>query len=268
MVQELPTAAGTGLANWNWKSVRQFVSRRFGTGLSRSSCLTPYQVRGDVTGCNGWDLHSSGSKRHLFMADAAKREEFVAEYAALRDEAGRTSAKTFFADEAHFRAKAELRGKGVPRGKPALVDSNCPRYGEKASYYSAVCLETGEVEWMDASAGSAGGQQQRRNPGGLPVPVAPEALRAAERDLGQRAGTPWRGNAGVPEDTWPGAGTGAPRFHEGRLCRGTARTSMPTRPPGAGRERRPPATCAWEAARRCRSGSANSWPGCPAGKTR
>ena len=127
MVQELPTAAGTGLANWNWKSVRQFVSRRFGTGVSRSSCLTPYQVRGDVTGCNGWDLHSSGSKRHLSMADAAKREEFVAEYAALRDEAGRTGAKTFFADEAHFRAKAELRGKGVPRGKPALVDSNCPR---------------------------------------------------------------------------------------------------------------------------------------------
>ena len=26
--------------------------------------------------------------------------------------------------------------------------------------------------------------------------------------------------------------------------------------------------CAWAAGRRCRSGSANSWPGCPAGKTR
>ena len=29
------------------------------------------------------------------------------------------------------------------------MDSTSPRYGEKASYYSAVCLETGEVEWME-----------------------------------------------------------------------------------------------------------------------
>ena len=29
------------------------------------------------------------------------------------------------------------------------MNSGSPRYGEKASYYSAVCLETGEVEWMD-----------------------------------------------------------------------------------------------------------------------
>ena len=28
------------------------------------------------------------------------------------------------------------------------MDSTSPRYGEKASYYSAVCLETGEVEAM------------------------------------------------------------------------------------------------------------------------
>ena len=35
---------------------------------------------------------------------------------------------------------------------PALVDSTSPRRGEKASYYSAVCLETGEVEWMESAA--------------------------------------------------------------------------------------------------------------------
>jgi transposase len=29
---------------------------------------------------------------------------------------------------------------------PALVDSTSPRLGEKVTYYSAVCLETGEVE--------------------------------------------------------------------------------------------------------------------------
>ncbi len=34
------------------------------------------------------------------------------------------------------------------KGRPALVDSTCPRWGEKASYSLAVCLETGEVEHM------------------------------------------------------------------------------------------------------------------------
>ena len=58
-------------------------------------------------------------------------------------------AKVFFADEAHFRADADLRGKWVLKGEPALVDSTSPRWGEKASYYSAVCLETGEVELME-----------------------------------------------------------------------------------------------------------------------
>ena len=38
-VQELPTAVGIGLANWNWKVVRQFLSERCGISLCRSSCL-------------------------------------------------------------------------------------------------------------------------------------------------------------------------------------------------------------------------------------
>ena len=93
----------------------------------------------------------------MVKADEAKREAFVAEYAALSEEAERTGAKTFFADEAHFRADAELRGKWVLRGEPALVDSSSPRYGEKGSYYSAVCLETGEVEWMELEGNSNSG---------------------------------------------------------------------------------------------------------------
>ena len=55
------------------------------------------------------------------------------------------------------RADAELRGRWVLRGEPALVNSSSPRYGEKASYYSAVCLETGEVEWMDREGNSNSG---------------------------------------------------------------------------------------------------------------
>ena len=47
-----------------------------------------------------------------------------------------------------------LRGKWVLKGEPALVDSTSPRWGEKANYYSAVCLETGEVEWMELEGNS------------------------------------------------------------------------------------------------------------------
>ena len=54
-VQEFPEHAGIELANWYWRVVRQFVLERFGIELSRSSCLTPYRVRGDVTICTGWD---------------------------------------------------------------------------------------------------------------------------------------------------------------------------------------------------------------------
>ena len=147
-MQQSPVMSGIELANWYWKVVRQFISEQFGLGLSRSSCLN-------------W-LHRLGftfkrPKKRLVKADEAKREAFVAEYAALSEEARRTGAKTFFADEAHFRADAELRGKWVLRGEPALVDSTSPRYGEKASYYSAVCLETGEVEWMELEGNSNSG---------------------------------------------------------------------------------------------------------------
>ena len=98
-------------------------------------------------------------KKRLVKADEQKRESFVAEYAARWDEAHRSGARIFFADEAHFRADAELRGKWVVQGALALVVSSSPRYGEKASYYSAVCLETGEVEWMELE-----GQQQQQGP--------------------------------------------------------------------------------------------------------
>lgn len=66
-------------------------------------------------------------------------------YADLRCEAAREGAKILFVDEAHFRADVDLRYKWVLRGEEALVDSSSPKRGEKASYYSAVCVESGEV---------------------------------------------------------------------------------------------------------------------------
>ena len=85
-------------------------------------------------------------KKRLAKADEAKRDAFAAQFAGIWDEAHRSGTKIVFADEAHFRADAELRRKWVPKGEPALVESATPRYREKSSYYSAVCLETGEVE--------------------------------------------------------------------------------------------------------------------------
>ena len=125
--------------------MRQYIAERCGISLSRSSCLNYLHRLGFVL---------KRPKKRLLKADATKREAFVAEYAALWDEADGCGAKIFFADEAHFRADAELLGKWVMRGEPALVDSSSPRYGEKASYYSAVCLETGEVEWMELEGNS------------------------------------------------------------------------------------------------------------------
>ena len=138
-MQAAPAAAGIDLANWNWKGVRQFVQERFGRVLSCSSCLN-YLHR--------LDFVLKRPKKRLLKADQAKREAFVASYAALRIEAQRIGARIFFVDEAHFRADADLWAKWVLRGQPALVDSTSPKLGEKATYYSAVCLETGEVEAM------------------------------------------------------------------------------------------------------------------------
>ena len=63
----------------------------------------------------------------------------------MRTEAQAKGAKIFFVDEAHFRADVELRAKWVLRGELALVDTTSPKFGEKATYYLAVCLETGDV---------------------------------------------------------------------------------------------------------------------------
>ena len=166
-VEQPPATSGIQLANWYWRSVRQFVSERFGVSRCRSSCLNYLHRLG---------FACQRPQKRLLQADEAKREAFVAEYAALRDEAQRTEARIFFADEAHFRADAELRGKWMLKGQPALVASTSPQYGEKASYYSAVCLETGEVAWMELEGNSNAGtsvdflkQLRGKRPGPLRV---------------------------------------------------------------------------------------------------
>ena len=233
--------------------MRQFVSKRFGIGLSRSACLNYLHRLGFVL---------KRPKKRLVKADEQKREAFVAEYATLSDEAWRTGAKIFIADEAHFRADAELRGKWVLKGEPA------PRCHEgrlwwtrparamakrpattRPSYYSAVCLETGES--LPSRKRGWSGWTWRGT--ATPEPRLPSWSGCGRCTPGP-LGVIWdnapahRGEAVREYLRTPGLGLRLmnPRFHEGRLCRATARTEAPMRPSGAGRERKPPETCAWE----------------------
>ena len=68
-VQELPAAVGTGLANWNWKGVRQFVLERFGISPCRSSCLSCL---------HRLEFVLKRPRKRLVKADEVKWEAFVA----------------------------------------------------------------------------------------------------------------------------------------------------------------------------------------------
>jgi transposase len=138
-IQSPPRDVGINMAKWTWKVVRTFVQRCWGLALSRSCCLNYLHRLGFV---------QKRPKKRLKKADPEKRAAFVSSYRQLRAEAASKGAKVFFVDEAHFRADVCLRTLWVLRGVPALIDSTSPRLGEKVSYYSGVCLETGEVEAM------------------------------------------------------------------------------------------------------------------------
>jgi transposase len=101
-VQRSPRDVGIAAANWTWKVVRQFVRRTFGKHLARSSCFRYLQRLGFA-----WKR----PKKRLLKADPDRRAAFIADYAALVREAAQRGAKIFFADEAHFRAEADRRGK-------------------------------------------------------------------------------------------------------------------------------------------------------------
>ena len=126
-------------------------SKHHGDGVPALVSIGGYQFNPTGAHVHAQDLTlpvGIDSRRHHRHADVDDAAAHVAHFMAALD------TKVFFADEAHFRADAELRGKWVLKGEPALVDSTSPRRGEKAGYYSAVCLETGEVEWMELEGNS------------------------------------------------------------------------------------------------------------------
>ena len=216
-MQHPPREAGIDLADWHWKVVRRFVSERFGITLARSSCLNYLHRLGFVV---------KRPIKRLLKADEAKREAFVATYAALRAEAPTSGAKHFFVDEAHFYADVDLHGKWVLKGTPALVDSTSPRYGEKASYYSAVCLETGEVEAMPLEGNSSAADLGR---------LLAATPCAAHRRRSWSSGTTRRLMAVSPSGTTCARPTSACVWS---ACRPTARISTPTSTSGPGSARR------------------------------
>ena len=220
-MQQLPTTWGMELANWNWKVVGQFVWERYGISISRSGCLK-------------W-LHRLGfaykrPKKRLLKADEGKRTDFAAEYATLWEECQETGARMFFADEAHFRADAELRGKWTLKGEPA------PRFHEGRLWWSPPVpsterrpATTRRYVWRRARAcpresgggvAGTGGQQQRCDLGGLPEATEGETPRAPEGDLGQRSSPSRGGVAGIPTDARPGVAVSEPPFSRGQVLPG------------------------------------------------
>ena len=157
------------LTRWRLEmaTARTNVTEQFHVYLGKRSCLRYLHRLGFVR---------KRPKKQVTRADAEKRAAFVQDYRTLVAEAKQTGATIFFVDEAHFQADGDLRTMWVRRGTPALIDSTSPRRGEKASYYSAVCVETGAVEAMElvsnstALTSTAFPQQLRANhPGPLIV---------------------------------------------------------------------------------------------------
>ena len=195
-------------------------------------------------------------KKRLVKADEVKREAFVADYAVLWDGARRLGARY---------SSLTRRTSGRT---PSCAASGCCR--EKAGYYPAVCLEMGEVEWMELEGNSNAGtsvaflmQLCQRQAGPLKVVWDNAPV--------------YRGEAVREYLRTPGLGLRLvnPRFRGGRFCRATARTSTPRGYLGLGEGEpppfsweRPPAICAWAPKPQCKQGSAISSPVWPTGKPR
>lgn len=157
-VRATPAGVGIDAATWDRKVARQFVGARCGLRRSRATWLRHPHRPG---------FAGKRPKERLPKADGAKRVAVIEQYAAVPAEAQGTGAKISFADEAHFRADADLHEQWVRKGQPALVDSPCPRWGEKAGHCAALCLAAGETEYPElagASSAAAGAAflQRRR----------------------------------------------------------------------------------------------------------
>ena len=153
-------------------------------------------------------------------------------YAFLSEESRRSGAKIFFADKAHSRAEAALRGEWALKGESALVDSASPQRGKRRAV-------TRRFVWRDGLDGTRR-EQQRRNLSRLPDVIERAELWAIGRGLALRASAPRGDSQGVPTKARPGSAAGEsagliPDFNAdagrrggmGRRERGSQREFMP-----------------------------------------
>ena len=163
--------------------MRQFLSERFSISLSRSTCLNY--------------LHRLGfafkrPKKRLLKADAEKREAFVAEYATLASQAQESRGKDILRRRGPFPCGRRTAGQMGAPGRASLGGLDQPALRREGQL-----LFGGVLGDRPGGVDGTGGEQQLRNVGSLPGAVEGEAQRSAERDLGQRAGPPGRGGAGM-----------------------------------------------------------------------
>jgi len=145
-VQAAPAEVGSARANWHWQVVRACIEARCGIRLGRSACTRSRHRRG---------FAYKRPQQRLRKADEARRAAFVAASVALLAGTRARGAQICCADAAHCRAAADRHGTWARKGHPALVDPTCPRRGEQASDYSAVCLERGAVAHRALTGNSA-----------------------------------------------------------------------------------------------------------------
>jgi hypothetical protein len=120
------------------------------------------------------------------------------------------------------------KGPPFPRGQ-ALVDPSSPRDGEKASYYSPVCLEAGEVGWMELEGNSNAETSAAFLRQLMERHVEP--LNVIWDNAPAHRGEAVRAHLATPELCLRPVN---PRFHEGRPCPAIARTSTLMKSFGAG----------------------------------
>jgi transposase len=115
----------------------KFLAGQFDQHLSRSRCLRYLHWLGFV-----WKRPN----KQLAKADPEARHAFVVEYASLVQAADQLGAAIWYADEALYRADADLHGLWTQSEKPVQVASTSPRNGEKAVDYSAIFPAPGDVD--------------------------------------------------------------------------------------------------------------------------
>ena len=186
--------SGAGVSSKGWPQLGQLElegGAQICAGTFRG-LPEPQQLPELPPSTRGQALHRLGfvlkrPKKRLLKADAAQRETFVAEYAALVDEAQQVEAKVFFVDEAHFRADGDPvsgYGAGSARQMGAQRSASPGGLDQPALGRKGQLLFGGVPGNRRGGMDGTGGQQQLCNLRRFPAATAGAARGIADCDLG------------------------------------------------------------------------------------